>query len=857
MASTIMDLYVNLIGNDVSLIAASKRSAAALNGVARESMTTREKLAKAGAGAALALAAIAGYSVKTAATFQQEMELISTQAGLPQKKIKGLSDSVLKMAQDVGQTPETLAQGLYHIESAGFRGNIALQMLASSAKLTGIGLGNMEDSSQAVIGVMAAMFPDIHNANDAMAILNTTAGIGDMRLADLAKSIGTGVLSSFKTAGLEMKDFSAGMATLTDNVTPPQVAATRLRMAIALLSGPSGVSAKALAAVGLSASSANKVFKDEKALSKYGINMTQLSADLHKPNGLLTAIMDLKTHLKASGLTAVEQSAIITRAFGGARTAAGIELLLNESDRLNTKYKQLGSTSERTKRMQESWANQQKTFAQQMKDLKAGVEVMAIRLGDLLLPILTKIVNFLNQHQSGMVMFFKVLLIFLGLLTAAWVAEGIAMIAANWELILAIAIIAAIAYGVYELFTHWKTVWNWIKGIAKDVWGWLKEAWAATWGFIKRIALDVWHWLVGAWNDVVKAFHATVKFLREQVIDPVVHAITKYLVNPIIGFMKYLLRIWNFMWHWMMIPIKFFIGFFTVIAKDVGKVVVTLLTPIIKAFGKEWNWIWGEVMKVVHLAGSFIMFWVHLLVKGFTWAWTQIVKGATWWWKELKIGWGYVKRDVIDKIVEAAKWVARMFMKYGWEPLAKAAAWCWKMIKIGWGYFKRDVIDKIVSAAQWLWDQWKKFWGWMTGLVSSVWDKIKPIFDKLIGGFDKLKKGISSVMNAPGAAGGKFAHWLGFDKGGRVPGPKGQPHFAVVHGGEYVLSNDMQSGRSPTTGLGSVFSGGPSTGLALAAAGHGGGTDHITVVVDGKALFDFFVQRAQRNKRRNTSTFLT
>lgn len=45
-----------------------------------------------------------------------------------------------------------------------------------------------------------------------------------------------------------------------------------------------------------------------------------------------------------------------------------------------------------------------------------------------------------------------------------------------------------------------------------------------------------------------------------------------------------------------------------------------------------------------------------------------------------------------------------------------------------------------------------------------------------------------------------------FDEGGWVPGPKGAPQLAIVHGGEFVLSADMLAGKaaSPATGGGSA-----------------------------------------------------
>jgi hypothetical protein len=51
-------------------------------------------------------------------------------------------------------------------------------------------------------------------------------------------------------------------------------------------------------------------------------------------------------------------------------------------------------------------------------------------------------------------------------------------------------------------------------------------------------------------------------------------------------------------------------------------------------------------------------------------------------------------------------------------------------------------------------------------------------------GVDHVLGGNGQVGNSIGGALGNF---LPFKKGGRVPGKKGQPRKAIVHGGEYVL----------------------------------------------------------------------
>lgn len=328
---------------------------------------------------ALAAAGIGVAAVDMASKFDQEMELVHTQAGASQAEVDQLKQKVLALAPTVGMGPEALAEGLYHVESAGFRSAEAMDILQSAAKLTAIGLGDMETTSQALIGVMAAGLPDVKNAADAAAYLNTTVGIGDMRMSKLAASIATGVLPSFKSAGLGMKDYSAALATLTDNVTPADEAATRLRMTISLMAAPSKKAASALESIGMTQS--------------------QLAMDLRQPDGLLVAVEDLKKHLGSLNTDAEKTAAnkALSDAFGGGKTSGAILTLIGETDRLKSKYDALGTAASRAAAAQDAWRSQQQQFAQQIKDIRAQLEVWGIELGNKLIPLIEKFASGLKN----------------------------------------------------------------------------------------------------------------------------------------------------------------------------------------------------------------------------------------------------------------------------------------------------------------------------------------------------------------------------------------------------------------------------------------------------------------------------
>ena len=54
---------------------------------------------------------------------------------------------------------------------------------------------------------------------------------------------------------------------------------------------------------------------------------------------------------------------------------------------------------------------------------------------------------------------------------------GAAIALGFWPLTLIVASIAAIGVAIYELYTHWNTVWGDIKAVAEDVWNWITNNW--------------------------------------------------------------------------------------------------------------------------------------------------------------------------------------------------------------------------------------------------------------------------------------------------------------------------------------------------------------------------------------------
>ncbi len=682
MASVLADLVVNIIGDDTQLRAATKRSVEALENAASTSDKVRASFMNLGKYSAVALAGIATYSINAASNFQAQMELIATQAHESQSVVDGLSKSVLNLAPTVGVGPEALAKGLYHIASAAAGTNMSaaemMDILTAAAKNARMGLADMETTSSALVSTMVTGMPDIKDAADATTYLNTIVGMGNMRMQDLVTAIGTGVLPAFKSAGLGMRDFGAALATLTDMGEPAQMSATRLRTALVMMTHDTPAA--------------------NKALAKIGLTTNQLAEDMSKPGGLIVALNDLKAHMV--GMPQFKQNQVLEAAFGGARVGSTIEALVQNTDRLGKKYAMFGTEASRAAQQQKGWNQTQQTTKQQMAELGATLQSMAIKLGEQLLPIVSKFVTFLVNHRVAIQAFFTIIVIGLGLITAAWLAMSLSMMAnpVFWIIAGIVAAIMLLAIGIYELVKHWNTVW----------------------GFIKRIALDVWHWLVDTWHTTWNAIKATVLWIHTNIIKPIIDFFEKYFIAPIKFYLNILIDIWKFVW-----------GFMSVILSD--------WFNFVKASWHVWEIVIGWFKDLfIGLAN-----WFRPYIEAFM----AIIND---WWTRVQTAWHFLLH-----IIDVAKqwlndfilWVAENFvlpMLKRWNEFSSVVSGAW---------------DKIVSAVKSAWDHIKGPFDAISNAIRTVINDFKNLAHAFTSSPGDLGKTIAHLIGfekggtVPGAIG--------------------------------------------------------------------------------------------------------
>jgi TP901 family phage tail tape measure protein len=374
------------MGNVVEILVTAKNltgpTMAAVNAEANKAGKGLSLLNKTGTLAAAGIAAIGVESVKMAAKFDSEMTLLQTQAGVSADKIGGLKKGVLSLAGKVGQDPDSLAEALYHVESnfesMGITSAKALKLTETAAKGATIGHADLVDVTNALTAAVASNIPGVQNLDQAMGILNATVGVGDMKMQDLASAFGSGMVATVKGFGLTIKDVGAALAVFGDNNIRGSVAGTQLRMSVMALAKPIQGGADALKSIGLETDT--------------------LAKDMQR-GGLKLALEDLVAHMQAAGISSKQQGQIITDAFGR-KAGSGLNILVGQMDRLESKYPALDAGA---KNFGKSWADTQKTFAFQLKQLEMGFQALMIGVGEKLIPPTQAFIHLLAAHKTATV----------------------------------------------------------------------------------------------------------------------------------------------------------------------------------------------------------------------------------------------------------------------------------------------------------------------------------------------------------------------------------------------------------------------------------------------------------------------
>ncbi|MDA8440273.1 MAG: phage tail tape measure protein [Propionibacterium sp.] len=487
----------------------------------------------------------AGYeAVKMAANFQTSQQRLTTTAGESAGGLKVVSAGVLDMAGKVGVSAQDLSAALYQVESGGFHGAKALDVLRAAAQGAKVEGSDTTSVAHALAGALNDYAGTNLTAVSATNAMTAAVGSGMMTFNDLAEAL-PHIGSRAAAAHVTFNELLSGVATMTKDGLPASVAATYLGQTIGQLAAPSA--------------------KARTEMKGLGINATELSQTLTSGSGhgLGDAIQMLYAgitkHLSPAGLVAVQTFAkskgsasdykkmladlppqmqttvgALSVMSGGVKSMQGVLMLGGAHTKQYAET--LKAVTAQTKKggsSVEGFAEQQKTLNGKLADAKAGVGALMIKLGNDLLPTVTKIIGQMSQwvgvmerHKTEVEIVAGVLgglVVAILVVNAALAVTAIVTNAAFLPVVGVIMIITALGLLIYELAKHWRTVWSTIKNATSEAWDWLKRVVSAGWNAVKgafesfghqvaEVARKVWS---GIRDTTVKVWDAVAGFFKK------------------------------------------------------------------------------------------------------------------------------------------------------------------------------------------------------------------------------------------------------------------------------------------------------------------------------------------------------
>lgn len=312
------------------------------------------------------IVAAAGASVAFASQYEKSTTQIHTLSGVTRADMENMRKAMLDLAPAVGIGPEKLAEAMLAVTSTGIKGAAAIDVLTKAAQGSAVGMGDATVIARTLTSIMKAYGESGLTAGDAMEIMFKTVKDGNSDAAQLAGTLGR-VVGIASQMGVTFDQVGAFIATFTRLGVGADEAVTSLRGILGELLKPSEKAAEALSTVGLTFDDLRRIVREQ---------------------GLMQALTDLQERFKGNTEAIAEVFPNIRALAGvmgtaGSQTAAYAEIQKHLAD----------NTHEFSDAMEET----KKTLDFKWDSLVAELKVMAIVIGDDLVP---KIKSFIDAMMA-------------------------------------------------------------------------------------------------------------------------------------------------------------------------------------------------------------------------------------------------------------------------------------------------------------------------------------------------------------------------------------------------------------------------------------------------------------------------
>ena len=198
-------------------------------------------------------------SVKMAMGFESAMAQIEANVGTTGEDLQTLSDAALDMGKQFGVSADEAAAGLFFLQSAGLSVDDSISALESSAKLSAMGLGEMEGIAN---GLTTAMTNFGISSGEAGDIFAKAVELGKADPAEMGKILNENAAAAAAT-GMSYDDLATTTAYLTRITGSANKSGTQMGAILQKVIKPSQMARKAVGEIGLEWDDVAKMISDD------------------------------------------------------------------------------------------------------------------------------------------------------------------------------------------------------------------------------------------------------------------------------------------------------------------------------------------------------------------------------------------------------------------------------------------------------------------------------------------------------------------------------------------------------------------------------------------------------------------
>lgn len=458
------------------------KSASAFGATAQASaMRTSRAFSSAGTSmltAGVVMAAGIAYAVNEAGKFEKAISNVSTLTNNTPEQMKAIGDSILDMSKKIPVSISDLTSGMYDTVSAGITGTAnQLEVLKRSSILSVAGLGTTKEAVNIVTSSLNAFNYEAMDSNKVTNMLMKTVKYGKTTVSGISESFGS-FASIMKNSNVTLAEYLASAAALTTTGMSMSRAQTQVSSATTALIKPN----KAMQAI----------------YARLGVK--DVPKFIQKSGGLVGALTKVGAVADKLGL---KMSSVLGRKEG---LSAYLSLLGAQRNKFKEIMDDMASGADV---VNTAFAKQQKTFSARFQRMKNNFGVLAIKIGEELIPRINGFLERLNpiidkttvwmKKNSGLV---NILLdLTIALLSLGLIMKFLAV------LFYGIAKVIGIVSAVTKAYTFISTLAALANvSFATALWGVVVALWAALWPVLAVVAalaiMAVWIYdVVKHWND--------------------------------------------------------------------------------------------------------------------------------------------------------------------------------------------------------------------------------------------------------------------------------------------------------------------------------------------------------------------